>query len=46
MIDQTAQTQKSDTLTWKNAAFTNIIYLVCTADSLKLYVYSSEMMMC
>lgn len=40
MIDQAAQTQKSDILSCKNAAFTNIIYLVCTADSPKLYVYS------
>lgn len=40
MIDQAAQTYKSDIFTCENAAFTNIIYLVCTADSLKLYVYS------
>lgn len=46
MIDQTAQTHKSDVFPCGIAEFTNIIYLVCTADSLKLYIYSKGMMMC
>ena len=40
MIDQTAQTHKSDVFTCGIAAFTDIIYLVCTADSVKLCIYS------
>lgn len=41
--DQIAQTYKSDVFTCGIAAFTDIIYLVCTADSLKLCIYSKAL---
>lgn len=44
MIDQTAHTYKPDVFTCGTAAFTDIIYLVCTADSLKLCIYSTALL--
>lgn len=41
MIDQTAQTNKSDVFACN--AFADIIYLVCTADSVKLCMYSKAL---